>query len=89
MRILAYSVLGLLAFAGVAAAQRMSPDEQRAMVEDYCLMCHSDVARTGGLTLESFDPRNLEEHRAVAEKMIRKLRTGMMPPSYAVHLYSR
>ena len=61
----------------------MSLAEQRAMVEDYCLMCHSDAALTGGLTLESFDASELGRDTEVAEKMLRKLRTGMMPPSYA------
>ena len=75
----------------VVAAQEASPPpeeimsfaDQRAMIEDYCLMCHSDVALTGGLTLESFDPSDLGRHAEVAEKMIRRLQTGMMPPSYA------
>ena len=61
----------------------MSLAEQRAMVEDYCVMCHSDAALTGGLTLESFDASELGRDTEVAEKMLRKLRTGMMPPSYA------
>ena len=61
----------------------MSLAEQRAMVEDYCLMCHSDAALTGGLTLESFGASELPRDTEVAEKMLRKLRTGMMPPSYA------
>jgi len=56
---------------------------QRALIEDNCLMCHSDGLKTGGLSLESFDPAHLEQNAEVAEMMIRKLRTGMMPPSYA------
>ena len=39
---------------------------------------------TAGLTLESFDPSHATENVEVAEKMIRKLRTGMMPPSYSL-----
>ena len=61
----------------------MSPGSQREVVENYCLLCHNDTLKTGGLTLESFDPAHLEESTELAEKMIRKLRTGMMPPSYA------
>ena len=62
---------------------RLSPEAATAMVEDYCLMCHNDAAMTGGLTLESFDVAHPELNAETAEKMIRKLRTRMMPPSYA------
>jgi hypothetical protein len=46
-------------------------------------MCHSDAAMTAGFSLESFDVGRAEEKAALAEKMIRKLRAGMMPPSFA------
>ncbi len=62
---------------------RLSPEAATAMVEDYCLMCHNDAAMTGGLTLESFDTSHPELNAETAEKTIRKLRTRMMPPSYA------
>ncbi|HSF14852.1 MAG TPA: DUF1592 domain-containing protein [Vicinamibacteria bacterium] len=61
----------------------MSQESQKILVEDYCVMCHSDALLTGGLTLESFDPADVPRQAEVSEKMIRKLRTGMMPPSYA------
>ncbi len=65
------------------ASSELAPIEwQRLMIEDNCLMCHSDALQTGGLSLESFDPGELEQNAEVAEMMIRKLRTGMMPPSY-------
>ena len=35
------------------------------------------------MSLQSFDAAKLEEHGELAEKMIRKLRSGMMPPSGA------
>ncbi len=42
--------------------------------------CHSDRGKAGGLSLASFDAAKLVDNAAVAEKMIRKLRLGMMPP---------
>jgi hypothetical protein len=45
--------------------------------------CHNDRAKTGGLTLASFDVAAAADNAAVAEKMIRKLRAGMMPPAGA------
>ncbi|HXV61960.1 MAG TPA: DUF1592 domain-containing protein [Vicinamibacteria bacterium] len=71
---------------GAPATQDRAPtphESQKMLVEDYCVMCHSDALLTGGLTLESFDPADVLRQAEVTEKMIRKLRTGMMPPSYA------
>ncbi len=51
-----------------------------AVVDRYCTRCHSDRRLTGNLSLEAFDIANAGENGAVAEKMIRKLRAGMMPP---------
>jgi Protein of unknown function (DUF1592)/Protein of unknown function (DUF1588)/Protein of unknown function (DUF1585)/Protein of unknown function (DUF1595)/Protein of unknown function (DUF1587)/Planctomycete cytochrome C len=56
------------------------PDVQATLVKQYCVACHNDKAKTGGLTLASFDAAHPEQNAEVAEKMIRKLRLGMMPP---------
>jgi cytochrome c551/c552 len=61
----------------------MSVDAQNKLVSYYCSTCHDDEAKTGGLSLQSFDAARVAEHADVAEKMIRKLRTGMMPPPAA------
>jgi hypothetical protein len=53
---------------------------QRELVQKYCVTCHSDRAKTGGLTLESLDPQNTAAHAEVWEKVVRKVRGGMMPP---------
>jgi mono/diheme cytochrome c family protein len=56
--------------------------EQTALVKQYCVTCHNDrnKERAGSLTLASFDAAEIEQHGDVAERMIRKLRAGMMPP---------
>ena len=66
--------------APVASHAPASSDAQAAMIKQYCVGCHNDKARTGGLTLASFDPEHPDQSADVAEKMIRKLRLGMMPP---------
>ena len=58
----------------------MSADAQNKMVGYYCTACHDDEGKTGGLTLEHFDAAHPEQNAQIAEKMIRKLRLGMMPP---------
>lgn len=59
--------------------------EQNALVKQYCTGCHSDRGKAGQLTLASFDAAKAADadHLAITEKMIRKLRAGMMPPATA------
>jgi mono/diheme cytochrome c family protein len=51
-----------------------------ALVSQYCVTCHNERGKAGDLSLAGFDPDRATEHAATAEKMIRKLRAGMMPP---------
>jgi hypothetical protein len=67
---------------GIAIPSIAAPDPQ-ALVSETCLLCHNNDGLAGNLSLESFDVSHAVENAAVAEKMIRKLRAGMMPPSYA------
>src|SRR4051794_25210802 len=57
-----------------------SAEEQSALVKQYCAGCHSDRGKAGQLSLASFDMTQAAEHPEIGEKMIRKLRAGMMPP---------
>ena len=67
-----------------APGQRASdPDSGTALVKRYCATCHSDRGKAGGLSLASFDLSQTVNNRVVAERMIRKLRAGMMPPAGA------
>jgi hypothetical protein len=50
------------------------------VVDRYCVRCHNERRMTGNLSLESFDPARAHLAAPTAEKMIRKLRAGMMPP---------
>jgi len=67
-------------------AQAPSPvtaSPQKALINQYCVTCHNDRVKTGGLTLADFDPEAASQHAEVAEKVIRKLRGGLMPPAGA------
>ena len=68
------------AAAPAAAPDPNGPAARTAVVKQYCTGCHSDRGKAGGLSLASFDIAQTVEHAPVVEKMIRKLRTGMMPP---------
>ena len=56
--------------------------EQRALLDRYCVTCHNDRLRTGGLTLDAdaVDVTDVAAHGEVWEKVVRKLRAGAMPP---------
>jgi hypothetical protein len=58
----------------------MSYDAQNDAIRQYCGNCHNDIDMKGELSLDSFDAAHAADHAATAEKMVRKLRTGMMPP---------
>ncbi len=53
---------------------------QRALVNRYCLGCHNRSSQSGGLVLESLDMANVGSDTKTWEKVVRKLRAGMMPP---------
>ena len=68
----------------VASHRRvLAADAQTALVKQYCTTCHNDKLKSGGLSLVSFDAADAVEDVVVTEKMIRKLRAGMMPPAGA------
>src|SRR5262245_31672885 len=66
--------------ASAAAARQQTYATQRAVLEDYCVDCHNDRSRTGNLSIQSLDITKVSEHRREWEKVVRKLRAGMMPP---------
>jgi mono/diheme cytochrome c family protein len=55
----------------------------RALIDQYCLGCHSDRVRSGGLALSELNLDAVHQSAEIAEKVIRKLRGGLMPPAGA------
>jgi hypothetical protein len=65
----------------VAASPAGLPVEsQNQLVGQYCASCHSEKGHAGQLVLAGFDGAKIDKNSELAEKMIRKLRAGMMPP---------
>ena len=76
--------------------QRAPLNDQRELLDEYCVSCHNErtVASTPvsgeslqrtqlrelGLTLDTEDVANVAANPEVWEKVVRKLRVGMMPP---------
>ena len=72
----------------VSHAAASVTETQTALVKQYCATCHNDRNKNnaGGLSLQAFDAAKVghdPQVADVAEKMIRKLRSGMMPPAGA------
>ena len=64
--------------AAVAPAQ-----DHNAVIRRYCVGCHNEKTKSGGLSLAAFDVGRAAQNADVAEKMIRKLQAGFMPPPLA------
>ena len=50
------------------------------VIQAYCVRCHNDRTLRGNISLEQFDTETAHENAEVTERVIRKLRAGMMPP---------
>jgi len=55
----------------------------RATIDQYCVTCHSERLKSGGLVLEKADLANVGPDAERWEKVVRKLRAGVMPPQGA------
>ena len=70
--------MGLSLAAACTASADPSP---REIIDKYCVTCHNQRLKTGGLTLDTLDLSNVPAHVEVWEKVISKLRSGGMPPA--------
>jgi cytochrome c5 len=64
-------------------ARAAVPDSaaQRALVNQYCVTCHNARTKTADLLLDELDLGHLPGQAEIAEKVVRKLRAGLMPPT--------
>ena len=65
------------------AGQTPGQSDARAVVQRYCVTCHSTRVKAAGLILDQLDVDRPAQHPETFEKVVRKIRTGMMPPSGA------
>ncbi len=75
-----YIFLSLVISCAVAAGATMPVESQQALVNQYCPVCHNDKMKSGGFSWKSIDLAHPDQHAEQVEKVIRKLRVGMMPP---------
>ena len=58
-----------------------SAGSARVLLDTYCVTCHNQGMNTAGLTLDTMDVTNVSAAAAAWEKVVRKLRAGVMPPA--------
>jgi cytochrome c551/c552 len=74
------SGMALAALVLESAAAPQKADDPGIVLNKYCVTCHSDKAKTGGLSLEHANLTDISKGAETWEKVIRKVRAGMMPP---------
>ena len=63
------------------AATARATDDGQALLKRYCITCHNERLKTGNLALDTLDLANVGTNAPVWEKVVRKLRAGVMPPA--------
>ena len=63
-----------------AASSSSAASASQALISKYCIGCHNERARAGGLALERLDVLNPGNHADVWERVVEKLRAESMPP---------
>ncbi len=60
--------------------QPSAPGSDRALIVQYCTGCHNSRTKAGDLVLQGLDPARVGDAAETWEKVVRKLRGGLMPP---------
>ena len=65
------------------SGSRISDRGPKSTIDQYCVTCHSARLKSGDLLLENADVAHLANNVEMWEKVVRKLRAGVMPPQGA------
>ena len=63
-----------------SAAGAATTSSSREVIDRYCVGCHNQRLQTAGLALDTTDTKDVAARADVWEKVVRKLRTRVMPP---------
>jgi hypothetical protein len=63
-----------------AATSENATPHYRQVLDTYCVTCHNQRLKTAGLTLDTLSLEKIPDNPEVWEKVVRKLRSGTMPP---------
>jgi hypothetical protein len=53
----------------------------KQVLDDYCVECHNKSAKTANLAIDALNIAKVQDNVHEWEKIVRKLRAGMMPPA--------
>ena len=59
------------------------PASVQPLLDQYCVTCHNERLKTGGLALDALKPDRIAADAETWEKVVRKVRAGLMPPAGA------
>jgi len=77
----ALAICCLLLTWGATKAHAQTPaSDNRALFNQYCFTCHNQRTKTAGLALDTLDLSAIGQNAETWEKVVGKLRSGMMPP---------
>jgi hypothetical protein len=62
------------------ATSASTADPHRALLDRYCVTCHNTRTKVAGLMLDTADLARVDENPELWEKVVKKVRAGMMPP---------
>ena len=81
LRTRALAICCLLLTWGATKAHAQTPaSDNRALFNQYCFTCHNQRTKTAGLALDTLDLSAIGQNAETWEKVVGKLRSGMMPP---------
>jgi hypothetical protein len=66
---------------GQTSSRSSSATANKAVIDRYCAGCHNAKIASGGMNLSQLDLQQPDRTSETAEKVIRKLRAGLMPPA--------
>ena len=70
-----------LLVAGTVEVASAAPPPDRALVDRYCVGCHNPRTKAGNFVLQGLDPARAGDAPEPWERVVRKLRGGLMPPA--------
>ena len=77
-----------------SAAAPADAEKPLATIKQYCVACHNDRAKTGGVSFQGITPESVSQHADVFEKAVRKLRgtaleylEGVLPQDLSQRLW--
>ena len=76
-----FLLIAAIGFAAAPSTVAQEPgDAQLATVKQYCVGCHNDKAKIGGISFDGITAESIGKNPELFEKAVRKLRGRVMPP---------